>query len=81
MALMWVFNTFVFMLFVSILYLIIMLITGILVKPFDVKEPEYDEVIFPYILKGQPATKKRWAKKTQDDSFANAIMWADLGND
>ena len=36
----------------------------------------------PPNIKSKTTTKMRWAKRTQDDdSFANAIMWADLGND
>ena len=34
-------------------------------------------------IKSKTTTKARWAKRSQhtDDSFANGIMWADLGND
>ena len=34
-------------------------------------------------IKAKGTTKMRWAKRTQqrDDSFANAVMWGDLGND
>lgn len=35
-------------------------------------------------IKSKTTTKARWAQrsqKTSDDSFANGIMWADLGND
>lgn len=83
MGLMWILNTFVFMLFVSVLYCLIILMTGFLITPLKPQQPQYDKVILPYNLKGQPATKERWARRTQqqDNSFANAIMWADLGND
>lgn len=34
-------------------------------------------------IKSKTTTKARWAQRSQqyDDSFANGIMWADLGND
>ena len=35
-------------------------------------------------IKAKGTTKMRWAKrshKVSDDSFANAVMWGDLGND
>jgi hypothetical protein len=37
----------------------------------------------PHNIKTKSRTKERWAKRSQqyDDSFANGIMWADLGND
>jgi len=36
----------------------------------------------PANIKSKTTTKMRWAKRTQDNnSFANGIMWADLGND
>jgi hypothetical protein len=37
----------------------------------------------PHNIKGKSRTKERWARRSQqyDDSFANGIMWADLGND
>jgi hypothetical protein len=36
----------------------------------------------PRNIKSKTTTKMRWAKRTEpDNSFANAVMWADLGND
>ena len=37
----------------------------------------------PNNAKSKATTKKKWARSTQqyDNSFANGIMWADLGND
>ena len=35
-------------------------------------------------IKAKGTTKMRWAKRSHrvsDDSFANAVMWGDLGND
>lgn len=35
----------------------------------------------PPTMKGKSRTKMRWAMRSRADSFANGIMWADLGND
>jgi len=36
----------------------------------------------PPNIKSKTTTKMRWAKRTEsDNSFANAVMWGDLGND
>tara|TARA_R100000353_G_scaffold161371_1_gene121297 strand:- start:300 stop:548 length:249 start_codon:yes stop_codon:yes gene_type:complete len=35
----------------------------------------------PNNAKSKATTKKRWARSTHDNSFADAIMWGDLGND
>ena len=81
------------LLFAAFLFLSIMLFLVILLSPFlSLEDPNSDIYLhddttnFSEIstnIKAKGTTKMRWAKRSQqsDDSFANGIMWADLGND
>ena len=52
-------------------------------KLYYAKTNDFNIHNIPHNLKGKSRTKERWARRSQqyDDSFANGIMWADLGND
>ena len=90
MGLMWVWNIVVFIFFVTTLYYsIILLLSFLLLFCTNI---EYTSDIYlddgnsiegiPNNIKSKTTTKMRWAKRSQDNnSFANGIMWADLGND
>ena len=90
MALIWVWNVLVFVFFVTSIYYSIMLLLNVAFLLFP--NIEYDSDIYlqdesnieglPNNIKSKTTTKMRWAKRSQDNnSFANGIMWADLGND
>ena len=91
MALIWIWDVALFIFFAGTLYYSIILLLNI---PFIfLPEIEYNSNIYlddsnniegiPNNIKSKTTTKMRWAKRTQqrDDSFANAVMWGDLGND
>ena len=93
MALIWLVESLMALLFAAFVFLSIVIFVMILLSPFLSLE-DYDSNVYLHDdtsdfseistnIKAKGTTKMRWAKRSQqpDDSFANGIMWADLGND
>ena len=94
MALIWLVESLVALLFLVFLFFVITAFILILCLPFISMENYNSDIYlsdnnvdFSGItnnIKAKGTTKMRWAKrshKVSDDSFANGVMWADLGND
>ena len=92
MGLMWVVNTVMLVAFSLMLLGMVIGIAYIIMIPLLYLLPKSDTDSYihlgsiddlPRNIKSKTTTKARWAQRSQhvDDSFANGIMWADLGND
>ena len=90
---MWLVDSIMFLSFAVVIMFLIVAIAFFLLLPllYLLPESDIDPAIYlssfddlPRNIKSKTTTKMRWAQrsqKTSDDSFANGIMWADLGND
>ena len=90
---MWLVDSIMFLSFAVVIMFLIVAIAFFLLLPllYLLPESDVDPAIYlssfddlPRNIKSKTTTNMRWAQrshKTSDDSFANGIMWADLGND
>ncbi len=93
MGLMWLIDSIMLLSFAVMIMFMVIGVAFILLLPllYLLPESDIDPAIYlesfddlPRNIKSKTTTKMRWAQRSQrtsDDSFANGIMWADLGND